>query len=64
MFDYIVLSNASAKGDNLTEYDEAINHIWLEQVRLFTAGRKTRTAAISDFRRLVNDRLFVQSRPN
>ena len=59
MFDVFVPANQYANGKNLTQYDETINSYWREQVREYTAGNKTREAAIADFKQNVADNLDV-----
>jgi len=48
-----------AKGNNITEYDAWINSDWLDEVREYVEGRKTREQAIEDFRQDVKDRLGI-----
>ena len=59
MFEAFVPANQYANGKNLTQYDETINGYWREQVREYTAGNKTREAAIADFKQNVADNLDV-----
>ncbi|OPZ18076.1 MAG: hypothetical protein BWZ04_02720 [Firmicutes bacterium ADurb.BinA205] len=59
MFDIFQKANAFANGKNLTQYDEAINGLWRDQVRQYTAGEKDRDAAIEDFKSNVSDSLDV-----
>ena len=59
MFDIFEKANAFANGKNLTQYDEAINGLWRDQVRQYTAGAKDRDAAIEDFKMNVADTLDV-----
>jgi len=60
MFEAFVPANQYANGKNLTQYDETINGYWREQVREYTAGNKTREAAIADFKQNVADNLDVE----
>ena len=46
-----------AKGDNLTEYDEAINTQWRDAVRAYTSGEKTREEAIKWFKQQIKDNM-------
>ena len=60
MFDAFVPANAYANGKCLTQYDEAINALWRDQVRMYTAGEKSRDQAIQDFKQNVADNLDVE----
>ena len=60
MFDIFQKANAYANGKNLTQYDEAINALWRDQVRQYTAGAKDRDAAIEDFKMNVSDTLDIE----
>ncbi|HEX2945261.1 MAG TPA: ABC transporter substrate-binding protein [Clostridia bacterium] len=59
MFDVFVPAGASATGKNKTQYDESINTIWRDQVRQYTAGKKSRDQAIADFKQQVADNLGI-----
>ncbi len=59
MFDIFVPANEFAKGTNLTQYDETINSYWRDQVREYTAGKKSREEAIEDFKQQVADNLDI-----
>lgn len=59
MFDVFVPANEFAKGTNLTQYDETINTYWRDQVREYTAGKKSREQAIEDFKQQVADNLDI-----
>ena len=61
MFDYFVPANSYANGKNLTQYDEAINLIWRDQVRAYAAGEKSREDAIKDFKTTVSDTLGIDA---
>ena len=61
MFDVFVPANANASGKNLTQYDETINKLWRDQVREYTAGKKTRDKAIATFKQQVKDQLNIES---
>ncbi|MBO5550938.1 MAG: carbohydrate ABC transporter substrate-binding protein [Lachnospiraceae bacterium] len=61
MFDYFVPANSYANGKNLTQYDEAINIIWRDQVRAYAAGEKSREDAIKDFKTTVSDTLGIDA---
>lgn len=60
MFDIFIPANQFANGKNLTQYDETINRFWRDQVRSYTAGEKTREAALKDFKQMVADNLDVK----
>lgn len=59
MFDVFVPANRYANGKNLTQYDETINTYWRDQVRQYTAGAKSRSQAIEDFKTQVAENLDV-----
>lgn len=59
MFDIFIPANQFANGKNLTQYDETINRFWRDQVRAYTAGEKSREAALEDFKQMVADNLDV-----
>ena len=59
MFEVFVPAGASATGKNFTQYDETINKYFRDQVREYTAGKKTRDQAITDFKQQVADNLEV-----
>ena len=61
MFEYFVPANAGANGKCLTESDENINTIWRDQVRQYTAGEKTKEAAIEDFKNACKEQLGIDS---
>ncbi len=61
MFDYFVPANEFANGKNLTPYDEKINSIWRDQVRMYTSGEKSRDQAIKDFKQKVKDDLDIDA---
>ena len=60
MFDVFVPANSNASGKTLTQYDESINSIWRDQVRMYTSGQKTKEKAIADFKQKVKDDLDIQ----
>lgn len=60
MFDVFDKAAKLANGKNITQYDETINSYWRDQVREYTAGKKTRKQAIADFRHMVNDNLGIK----
>ncbi len=62
MFDTFVPAGKFATGKNKTQYDETINSIWRGQVREYTAGNKSRDAAIADFKQQVLDQLDIPSK--
>jgi len=59
MFDVFVPANQFANGKNLTQYDETINRIWRDKVRLYTSGQVTRDEAVSQFKQDVADNLDI-----
>ena len=59
MFDVFGDANAYANGKNLTQYDEAINLKWRDQVRQYSAGEKSKEEAIAAFKQDVADNLDV-----
>lgn len=59
MFDVFVPAGEFATGTNLTQYDETINSYWREQVREYTAGKKSRDQAIADFSQQVADNIDI-----
>ncbi|MCR5306918.1 MAG: ABC transporter substrate-binding protein [Oscillospiraceae bacterium] len=59
MFEVFVPANSSAKGSTLTQYDEAINAEWRDQVRAYAKGDKSKEAAIKDFKTVVNDKFGI-----
>lgn len=60
MFDIFIPANQFANGKNLTQYDETINRFWRDQVRAYTAGEKSREAALKDFKQMVADNLDIK----
>lgn len=61
MFDVFVPAGKFATGRNKHQYDETINMYWRDQVRQYTAGNKTRSEAIADFKQDVLDNLDIAS---
>ena len=61
MFDVFVPANANANGKTLTQYDEDINSIWRDQVRMYTSGQKTKEEAMDAFKQKVKDELDIDS---
>ncbi|MDD3929159.1 MAG: ABC transporter substrate-binding protein [Sphaerochaeta sp.] len=59
MFDVFVPAGAFASGRNKTQYDETINTYWRDQVRSYSAGNKTRAAALAEFKQQVADNLAI-----
>ncbi len=59
MFDVFVPAGQFATGTNKTQYDETINIYWRDQVREYSAGKKSREQAIADFKQKVADNLDV-----
>ncbi|AEV28099.1 hypothetical protein SpiGrapes_0236 [Sphaerochaeta pleomorpha str. Grapes] len=62
MFDVFVPAGAFATGKNKNQYDETINMYWRDQVREYTAGNKTRSQAIAEFKQQVLDNLDIASK--
>ena len=61
MFDVFVPAGAFATGKNKTQYDETINMYWRDQVRSYSAGNKSRAAALADFKKQVADNLAISA---
>ncbi|MCL2698900.1 MAG: ABC transporter substrate-binding protein [Defluviitaleaceae bacterium] len=59
MFDVMIPAGAFARADNWTEFDEAINELFIGEVRNYVAGLKGREQALADFRVLVSDQLGI-----
>ncbi len=59
MFEVFDKAAKLANGKNITQYDESINSYWRNQVREYTAGKKTREQAITDFKQNVKDYLDI-----
>lgn len=59
MFDVFVPANQYANGKNLTQYDENINLLWRDQVRMYTSGQKSREDTIKEFKQQVADNLAI-----
>lgn len=53
MFDIYSKANKSAKGNNVTLYDDKIDNIYREQVRNYMLGYLTKEQAISNFKKSV-----------
>lgn len=62
MFDVFVPANDNATGKNKTEYDEAINIIWQDQLATYVAGNKTKEEALAEFKQLVQDTLGIEAK--
>ena len=60
MFDVFVPANDYANGKNLSEYDEKINSLWRDQVRMYSSGQKSKEDAIKDFKQNVADNIDVE----
>lgn len=60
MFDVFYTAGQNATGKNKTRYDESINVYWRDQVREYSAGKKTKEQAIADFKKNVEDNLDVK----
>ncbi len=61
MFDVFVPAGAFATEKNKTQYDETINIYWRDQVRSYSAGNKSRAAALADFKKQVADNLAISA---
>ncbi|MCL2342579.1 MAG: carbohydrate ABC transporter substrate-binding protein, partial [Firmicutes bacterium] len=59
MFDIFVPAGQYASAKNLTQYDESINSIWRDQVRLYTSGAQTKDETLTNFKQLVSDQLGI-----
>jgi len=57
MFDIFAPAGANARGDNKTQYDDAINGQFRDQVNQYIAGEKSKEDAIKDFKQKVKDLL-------
>lgn len=57
LFDAYIPAGENANGKNRTKYDESINSFWLDQVREYTDGKKSREQAIADFKKQAADNL-------
>ena len=61
MFPAFIAANANATGKNMTQYDEAINGLFREQVNQYAHGQKSIDDAIKTFKSNVADKLGVES---
>jgi len=61
MFDVFIPANSSASGKCLTQYDEAINAEWRDQVRQYAKGEKDKAKAIADFKKVVSDKFGFEA---
>ena len=59
MFEYFVKADQAANGKIITECDEIIKQYWLEQVRAYAAGEKTKAEAIADFKAKVKNNVGI-----
>jgi hypothetical protein len=59
MFDAFVPAGKNATGKNKTQYDDTINTYFRDQVRQYSAGKKSKDQAIADFKQNVADNLDV-----
>lgn len=50
-----------ANGKNSTELDESLNTYWLDQVREYASGKKSKEKAIADFKKNVKDNLNISN---
>jgi len=57
MFDVFVPAGKSAKGTHMTQYDRMINEWWIDQVRQYYSGNKSRDEAIQALKDQVADQL-------
>jgi hypothetical protein len=61
MFPAFIAANANATGKNMTQFDEAINGLFREQVNQYAHGQKSVEDAIKTFKSNVADKLGVES---
>ncbi len=59
MFDVFIPAGKFADGSKLTQYDESINANFRDEVRLYSAGKKTKEKAIEDFKTKVKNTLDI-----
>lgn len=59
MFDVLDSAGKLANGKNKYQFDEIINTYWRDQVREYTAGKKTKEKAIEDFKKYVKSNLDI-----
>lgn len=64
MYEYYIFANEQAKGSNLTQYDETINSIWREAVRIYVEGQTSRKNAIEWFIEKVEMELNIAVTPD
>ncbi|MCL2052292.1 MAG: carbohydrate ABC transporter substrate-binding protein [Lachnospiraceae bacterium] len=57
MFDYFIPAAAAARADHWTEHDRYIDEWYLDQVRMFYMGNKSKEQAIADFKQKITDEL-------
>lgn len=62
MFDVFVPAGQFATGRNKHQYDETINMYYRDQVREYSAGNKSRAAALNEFKQQVFDNLDIPSK--
>jgi len=60
VFKAYLSAGKNAKGAGLSEYDEAIDNLWLTEVTAYAEGRKTREQALADFKRQVASQLGLR----
>lgn len=56
-YDVYIPAGEKVRANNMTMYDETIEYWWLEQVREYTGGNKTRQQAIEDFKKTVYEKI-------
>ena len=61
IFDVFVPAGKNATGKNLTQFDEKINQAWRNEVREFTAGKKTRDQALESFKTNVASNIDIEA---
>jgi len=59
LFDVYIPATQNTNGKNLTKYDESINTYWVDEVKEYVNGKKSREKAIADFKQQVKDNLDI-----
>lgn len=57
LFEAYLSANQHARANNLSEYDDALDSFWVDEVMAYAEGRKSRDQAIADFRNRVEEYL-------
>ena len=50
IYDYFILANKRTRALKLTEYDEMLDSLWMNEIRNYANGEISREQALSDFR--------------